>query len=239
MGVYTLNVPNKNLTSPSNWGSRASIVNMMNKIITNYGSFIKFNSENSNIPIEVIASFIAVESGGNASAGTSGHVTQGLMQWNRNFAQNTLEAENRMKRLTPAEKDKLASFGIKFDTNGKTRAITNTDQLKPELNILIGTILLGQMADSYYDGGKKTNVWAVDENNDLRLDRIIAVYNAGAYGSTGKMGRQISTPKYASVIELSNAVNPITRAYISKILGINGAMDVATKELVPTIKNLG
>lgn len=239
MATLNLKVPNTSLTSPTSWGNRTSIVNMMNRIITNYGKFIKFNSENSKLPIEVIASFIAVESGGNASAGASGHVTQGLMQWNRNFAKNTLEAEYRLKRLSPAEKEKLSSFGINFDAKGQTRAITNADQLKPELNILIGSILLGQMVDSYHDGGKRQNFWAVDENNDMRLDRIIAVYNAGAYGKTGKMARQLTTPKYASVVELSNAVNPITRSYIAKVLGINGAMDVATKETLPLIKNLG
>jgi hypothetical protein len=236
MATYTLAIPQKGLVSPSNWGSRASITSMMNKIIDKYGDAIKFASDNSKLPKEVIASFIAVESGGNASAGASGHVTQGLMQWNRNFAQNTLEAEYRMGRLTPAEKDKLASYGIKFDSKGKTRPITNADQLKPELNILIGSILLGQMADSYFDGGKKQNVWAVDGNGALRLDRMIAVYNAGAYGSIGKAGR---LGNHATPNDLANAVPEPTKSYIKKILGINGAMDVATSEVAPKIAKLG
>jgi soluble lytic murein transglycosylase-like protein len=209
---------------------------MMNRIADNYGQFIKFASDNSKLPKEVIASFIAVESGGNATAGTSGHITQGLMQWNRNFAQNTLEAEYRLGRLTPAEKDKLASFGIKFDSKGKTRPITNADQLKPELNILIGSILLGQMADSYFDGGKKQNVWAVDDNGALRLDRMIAVYNAGAYGSIGKAGR---LGNYKTPLDMANAVPEPTKSYIKKILGVNGAMDVATSEVAPKFAKLG
>lgn len=236
MPELTLSIPQAGLVSPTNWGSRASIVSMMTKIMDKYGDYIKFASDNSKLPKEVIASFIAVESGGNASAGASGHVTQGLMQWNRNYAQNLLEAEYRMGRLTPAEKEKLASYGIKFNSSGKTRAITNADQLKPELNILIGSILLGQFADSYFDGGKKQGVWAVDENGALRLDRIIAVYNAGAYGSIGKAGRlgNHKTPK-----DLANAVPEPTKSYIKKILGINGAMDVATSEVAPKFIKLG
>lgn len=236
MSQYKLLVPNTALTSPSSWGSRASIVGMVDKIINNYGAFIKFASANSKIPVEVIASFIAVESGGNPNAGGSSSLTQGLMQFNRKFAQNFLEAEYRLKRLTPAEREKLASFGVNFDANGKTRAITQSDLVKPELNILIGSILLGQYADSMFDGGKKQGVWAVDENNNLRLDRMIAVYNAGAYGDTGKKAR---LGNYKTAQELAQNVNSITRSYIAKILGVNGAMDVSTKELATKIQNLG
>jgi len=236
MATYNLLVPNKSLISPTSWGSRASIVGMVDKIVNNYGKFLKFASENSKIPIEVIASFIAVESGGNATAGGSSSVTQGLMQFNRTFARNFLEGELRMGRLSPAEKDKLASYGVKFDANGKTRDITQADLVKPELNILIGSILLGQYVDSMFDGGKKSGVWAVDENGQLRLDRIIAVYNAGAYGDTGKKAR---LGNYKTAQELAQNVNSITRSYIAKMLGVNGAMDVATNEVSQKIKNLG
>jgi len=229
MGVYTLNVPQPNLTSPSSWNSRAGLVKQMNTIVDNYGKFIKFASTQSKIPAEVLTSFIAVESGGNPSAGASGHITQGLMQWNRTYAKSVLEAENSLGRLTPAEKDKLAVYGIKFDANGKTRAITNADQLKPELNILIGSIWLGQHTDGYYEAPKKdAKNWAVDKDGTLRMDRIIALYNAGAYGSIGKKAR---SGTHASPYELANDVPEPTKSYIKKIYGINGSMDVATSEL--------
>ena len=183
----------------------------MDKINTKYGKFIDFVAKESNLPKEMIASFIAVESGGNEKAGASGHVTQGLMQWNRTYAKAQLEKEKKEGRMTRGEEDKLASYGIKFDANGKTRAITNADQLKPELNILIGTIILGQLVDT--DWGT--------ENGEIKLDRIISVYNAGAYGDTGKKARSkaYKTPK-----DLANAVNSTTRAYIKKILGTDGAL---------------
>ena len=120
-------------------------------------------------------------------------------------------------RMTKAEQDKLASFGIKFDANGKTRAITNADQLKPELNILIGTMTLGQLVDT--DWGT--------EDGEIKLDRVIAVYNAGAYGDTGKKARSkaYKTPK-----DLASAVNSVTSAYIKKILGTDGALHL-TKDV--------
>jgi hypothetical protein len=217
MAEVKLSYPATGLTAPTSWGSKEAIKNMMTKIYKDYGTYIDFVAKESNLPKEMIASFIAVESGGNAKAGASGHVTQGLMQWNRNFAKSTLETELAKGRMTKAEKDKLASFGITFDSKGKTREITNADQLKPELNILIGTILLGQLVDT--DWGT--------EDGEIKLDRVIAVYNAGAYGDTGKKARSkaYKTPK-----DLANAVNSITRAYINKILGTNGALHL-TKDI--------
>ena len=118
MATKTLLIPSEKLISPSSWGSRQSIKTMIERILYNYGTFITFASENSKLPKSVITSFIAVESGGNAKAGASGHITQGLMQWNRTYAKAQLEEEYADKRLTEAEQKKLASFGIKF-TNGK------------------------------------------------------------------------------------------------------------------------
>jgi hypothetical protein len=211
MAEVKLVYPATGLTAPTSWGSKAQILKMMENINKNYGTYIQFASTESKLPKEMIASFIAVESGGNAKAGASGHITQGLMQWNRNYAKSQLETELKLGRMTANEKNKLATYGIKFDANGKTRAITNADQLKPELNILIGTMLLGQLVDT--DWGT--------ENNEIKLDRVIAVYNAGAYGDTGKKARSktYKTPK-----DLANAVNSITSAYIKKILGFDGAL---------------
>jgi hypothetical protein len=235
MATTTISVPKAGLTSPSSWGSREQVKVQLENIMKKYGTYIKFASENTKIPSEVIASFIAVESGGNPTAGGSGSATQGLMQWNRTYAKNILETENRLGRLTPAEKSKLATYGVKFDSSGATRTITQADAIKPELNILIGSILLGQYADSYHDGGKSTMVngvarkWAVDGlGGELRIDRMISVYNAGAYGSIGKAGR---LGNHVNAKALADDLPEPTTSYIKKILGKNGAMDIYTSEL--------
>ena len=220
MPTTTLAVPVAGLPSPTKWGSRTAIRSQLEKIWKNYGTFITNASVNSNIPKQIIASFIAVESGGNASAGAAGHVTQGLMQWNRNYAKSNLEKELKNGRLTEGEKAILKKYGVM--TSDKTfRAVTNADQLKPELNITIGSIILGQMLDES---------WAKSDKG-YHLDRVIAVYNAGAYGSTGKMARQLTTQKYDTPTSLAAAVNPVTRAYISKVLAKDGAMDISTSDL--------
>jgi len=213
MAEVKLLYPALGLVAPKSWGSEEQITNMMKNIYTKYGTYIDFVAKESNLPKKMIASFIAVESGGDAKAGASGHPTQGLMQWNRAYAKSQLETELKQGRMTANEKNKLASYGIKFDANGKTRAITNADQLKPELNILIGSMILGQLVDTG---------WGT-ENGEIKLDRVISVYNAGAFGDTGTKAR---SKQYKTPQELANAVNPTTSAYIKKILGLSGALYV-------------
>jgi len=231
---YKLNVPKFDLTSPSSWGSRESIAGQVKKIMQKYGAYVKWSADNSKVPMEVLAGFIAVESGGDSTAGGSGSITQGLMQWNRQYVYASLEAESKLGRMTPAERDKLKSFGITFNASHKiNRQITQADQIKPELNIVIGTILLGQYIDSMHDGGKKTIsggkqvFWAKDDDGELRLDRIIAVYNGGAYGEGGTKARGL---KYPTAKSLADAVNSVTSSYIKKVMGKNGALDVATSD---------
>ena len=220
MATTTIKVPVASLQSPSSWGSRAAIKGQLEKIWKNYGTYITEASKNSNIPKSVIVSFISVESGGNATAGSAGHITQGLMQWNRSYAQKQLQDELAKGRMSEGEKAILKKYGV-LNANGNIRAVTNADQINPELNITIGSIVLGQQIDQ---------AWATDVNG-LHLDRVIAVYNAGAYGDTGKKARQLTTPKLDTPLALANNVNSITSAYIKKMLGKDGAMDIATSDL--------
>ena len=219
MAELNLNIPAAPLKSPTSWGSRDSIKVILAKIWKNYGVFIKEASKNSNIPSSVITSFIAVESGGNPNAGGAGHITQGLMQWNRNYAQAQLKDELAKGRMSEGEKIILKKYGV-IGKDGSIRPITNKDQLQPELNITIGSIVLGQLIDQK---------WA-SSNGVLHLDRVIAVYNAGAYGDTGKKARQISSPTFPTPQSLAANVNSISSAYISKIMGVDGALDIATSD---------
>jgi hypothetical protein len=118
MAEVTLKFPAQGLTAPTSWGSRDSIKKMIERIYKDYGTFIDFASKESKLPKEMIASFIAVESGGNPKAGASGHITQGLMQWNRNFTKATLEREKKDGRIYTAkipESEKFLDFHADFD----------------------------------------------------------------------------------------------------------------------------
>ena len=237
---YKIEIPTIGLVAPKSKGSRDSLKNMLLRIIKNYGNFIKVASEESNIPASVIASFIAVESGGNPIASASGngtcHNTIGLMQWNRNYTKNTLEKEYSADRLTDVEKGILRKYGITFNKDGKTRKITCNDQNQPELNILIGSIILGQLISELTS---KNKGWALEQDNTLRLDKIISVYNAGMFGTTGKLATDsklrgvpvdtTSVKKYRDVVATFNAT---TKNYIDLIMGKDGFMDILTSDLI-------
>jgi soluble lytic murein transglycosylase-like protein len=222
MAEISLSIPTAGLVSPSDWYSRSQISALLENIDNKYRDYIGFASRTSRIPREIIKAFILVESDGNPTAGPAGHVTQGLMQWNRNHAQEQLEKELSQGRMSPAEKSKLAEFGIKFDAKGKTRAITNADQLKPELNILIGSIILGQLIDTNYG----------TDASGLRLDRVIVVYNSGGSTDSGKAAR---FGNYKTASQLAAVVNKISSAYIKKILGKDGALHVHKEDLLKKI----
>ena len=117
--AYRIEIPVNGLQAPASRGSRKTLTEMMKKIITNYGKFIKTASEQSNIPASIITAFIGVESGGNPLASASGtgtcHPTIGLMQWNRNYTRSTLEREYKANRLTDVERQILSKYGITFE----------------------------------------------------------------------------------------------------------------------------
>ena len=219
MAINIISAPILTLKAPTSWGSRSAIEGQLRKIWNNYGSFIQFASRESGIDPKILASFIAIESGGNPSAG-SGY-TKNLMQANVSYMKAQLENEFKSKRLSDAEKSKLAAYGITFDANGNTRNITVSDNLKPELNILIGSIILGQLADQ---------PWGKDSNGALKLASVITVYNSGMYGTWGKKAIAI---KSASPKALHDALagNSTTQTYIRKMFAPDGALDIASNEL--------
>jgi len=231
MATSTLSVPAAGLKLPSGWGRRADMIKVMNKGWDKYGKFFKQAAETSKLPVQVIMSFAAVESTMNPSAATG--ATTGLMQWNRNdgFANKTLETEFKLGRLSDAEKDILKRKGVKWNASGKFQPITASQQLDPELNILIGSIYLGQYADSIVKGQQLTP-FAVD-NGQLRIDRMIPLYNTGE-GS--KYSKNAINKVHATPLETALNSPGVTRDYIHKILGVDGAMDVLTNELKDTIK---
>ena len=237
--AYQIQIPVIGLQAPKSRGTRVQLIAMIKNIIKNYGKFIKVASEESNIPASVIASFIAVESNGDPLASASGrgtcHATIGLMQWNRQFAKSTLDREYSANRLTDVEKGILSKYGIIFDKNGKTRVINCNDQKQPELNILIGTIILGQIISEL---DSKTKGWAVEDDNTLRLDKIISIYNAGAFGTTGKLaqtstykGVPVDTTTVKKFSDLVGTFNSTSKNYLDLIMCKDGLLDILTSEL--------
>lgn len=231
MAVSTLSVPTVGLKLPATWGSRPIMEKVLKDGWNKYGKFFKQASELTNVPLSVLMSFAVVESTMNPNAKTG--LTSGMMQWNRadGFANKMLETEFKLGRLSEKEKEVLKKKGVKWDANGKFTPITASQQLDPELNILIGAIYLGQYMDSIVKG-KELPAFAV-EDGILRVDRIIPLYNTGEGSKYSKdaINRVHKTP-----VETANNATGVTRDYIHKILGKDGSMDVLTKELKDVIK---
>jgi soluble lytic murein transglycosylase-like protein len=226
MATNTLLIPQMGLKLPVKWGKRYHMVDGFKKGWAKYGKFFKQASETSKIPVSVLMAFAMVESGFNPNADTG--ATTGMMQWNRSkgYADKILSTEFKMGRMSEKEKEILKRKGVKWDAQGNFAPITASQQLDPELNILIGSIYIGQYADSIYNGRKEDIEWGTD-NGVLRLDRIITVYNTGGGAGAGKRAR---TTEFKTPLQTANALNPVTASYIHKILGTDGALDVATKE---------
>lgn len=225
MATYTLSVPQKNpnLLSPTSWYStREALSKQMKDVWAKYGTYFKQYGESSRIPPAILLAFTMVESNGKPNAGAADNsVTTGLMQWNRQFVAGTgnpdftLTKEFNQGRLSEFEKEKLKSFGITFDAKGNTRKLTIEDQKNPELNILIGSIILGQYMDK---------PWGTT-NGAIRMDRIIGLYNWGLKGfnNAGIANKDIS--------QVIASVPSTTLAYIKKMLGKNGSLDIAVNDL--------
>lgn len=185
----------------------------LDQIKQQYGTFVKAISEMTNIPDTLIYSFIFIESGGDFGA-INGKAT-GLMQVGWNSATDIVFMEHKKGRLGEAEKAVLSKYLggklgqiLAMKSPGLALYIAQGDLLNPELNILVGSIYLGQLIDESMDNGS------------LRLDKVIARYNSGYYSYS--RGKDLIGDTLAVIAR----VNPITKAYITKMIGKNGVLEI-------------
>lgn len=219
MSTLTVSAPTLSLSSPKSWGSRSAIEGQLRKIWSNYGKSIQFASKESGIDPKILTSFISIESGGNPNAG-SGSI-KGLMQFNANYVNEQLKNEFNSGRLSDNEKAVLKKYGFTFDSKGNTRQFTTADSIKPELNILVGSIILGQLADQG---------WAKDSNGNLKLSAIITSYNSGIYSKWSKIAQKSNSADPKVIHDMLQG-NSTTQSYIRKMFGVDGALDIASNEL--------
>lgn len=177
-----------------------------------YGKFINNSAAISNVPADLIAAFIFIESGGQADA-VSGAGAIGLMQIMVNSGTDILTIERQTRRMSDPEKATLKRLvGVdRFNQYMKvqmgTLLTTKADLLNPEFNIFIGTIYLNNLIDRY------------TENGQVRLDKVITSYNQGFYAYN--KGKNLK----GTIDDLVASLNKETSSYITKLLGVNGVMD--------------
>lgn len=189
-----------------------------NVIRPKYGKYINNISVISGVPIPLIESFIFIESAGNEKA-KSPYAT-GLMQLSPATASDVIVKEKGLGRLDDREAAILKKYlGSRFSLVEKVKPnqkslgktfVTNNDLFKPEFNILVGTILLGQLINEFTENGK------------LRLDKVVTIYNGGRYS---KAGKKIISFK-GDTKELLTQIPKESSDYIKKLVGTQGVLDI-------------
>lgn len=189
-----------------------------NVIRPKYGKMINNIADLVGLPPVLIESFIFIESGGLESA-QSPYAT-GLMQLNGATASDALVFEKGAGRLTQGEEDILKKYlGSRYSNLNKVKPkqkslgisfVTNEDLLKPEFNVLVGSILLKQLTDEFTENGK------------IRFDKVITIYNSGRFSKSSKKVMQFK----GSTEELLTLVPKETANYIKKLVGVNSVLDV-------------
>ena len=219
MAVASIKIPAVKQSFYNDVSAKANQNKIVKTIRPQFGEIINRISAMSNVPSQLIESFIFIESGGNPNAESPYAV--GLMQVGLATASDTLVKEKGAGRLSAEEIALLKKhLGSRYDSilekvkpkqtsTGKTW-ITKADLLKPEFNILVGTILLKQLMDEF-----------TQPDGSIRMDKVVVIYNTGRYGKVAK-----NTMTFGGNTEQLVATLPKETAnYILKLLGTQGLLD--------------
>lgn len=226
---------------PSNqptWKSQA--ISVIKKIKTNYTVQMAKASQYTGVPVNILIAFAATESGGALNQTLNGP-SKGVMQVNPSSAWQALSDQIKVDtigRFYPLYQLAPNAFTVKkaVAANSVGKA-TDYLTLKPlstaapylgqrmvadaQFAIYMGSLLLAQLIAG-----------TIAKTGQIRLDHIIVKYNAG----TGRF-KQVVTNRgleSASVdtTQLYNQLGiPVSQAYIVKMMGINGYLDIQKQGL--------
>ena len=192
------------------------VKNVLAKIGHDYSNEIYQAEKLTNVPAPLILAYIFAESGGKKDAASHAGAI-GLMQLIPISAASVVLLENKKKRLSEEEKEVIAKYIGEVRLNRLLKAsnlsqikadmITKKDLLNPELNILIGSIFIGLLIDEQTESGK------------VRLDKVTMRYNKGYFFKPKGETEQ-------ETLALAKKMSAETSAYIVKITGKNGLLDM-------------
>jgi hypothetical protein len=198
-------------------GQKKAIADRIKVIESKYGNIIRNISNLTGVNEEIIKAFIFIESRGEETAQSPYAI--GLMQVGLATASDALILEKSSGRLSAEEEAILKKYMgniPQFDklkpnqkSIGKTW-VTKDVLFKPELNILIGSIVLKQLIDEFTEDGVP------------RLDKVAVIYNAGRYGGIGKK----TIAHKGTTEELVGILPKEPSSYITKLVGTNGVLDI-------------
>lgn len=188
-----------------------------------YYPFIQKYSQIENLPEELVIAVMATESGGR-DVGKNAYGAVGLMQIKKIAAIEAIRKAAIADELDASEKAYIKSKSpevAKNDFKIKYGALEGVDMEKAkneleaalfdnEFNIFIGTMLLGQVIDSYTEG-----------KDTIYLSKAIAIYNQGSGSRT-----KIKDFNNATDIINKSTLGTEGKNYIKKILGKNGFVHI-------------
>jgi len=184
------------------------------KIDSRYGNIFAEVSNITRITPLILKGFAMIESGGDPNAGNSCCV--GFMALHTSFAGAIIFNENKLGRLTNSEKSYLSKHLGSSRLNAQLRSgrnvLTKTEIRKPEVNVMLGALKLGQLMDKYTTNGK------------IKWEFVIAEYNWN-YQKAEKLFRTYKTSSTDTILAKAPMPNE-TKKYIVKFLGKNGVLDI-------------
>lgn len=193
-------------------GNNSTIINI-NK---NYGSLLEKWGNLFELDKKLLVAFMATESTGiNRAKNGAGAI--GLMQMTANAAAESIfKYKTITKYQLPSEAlnflNKKASFLTKLNSDiisSAEKTKLNALLFEPEFNIICSCIYMRWLFEKY-----------------IYLNKVIIAYNAGAYNSTL---RNYSGMAPTDQLINNKSFNFETRAYLLKILGVNGFLDLIIK----------
>ena len=190
---------------------------MINDVDKNYGKIIDKWADVFDIDRGIIISFICTESGGkNAPRNRAGAI--GLMQVTAPTAYEIIakwgiQVKQPLSSQTKAFLKSKVSLSSSWNSN---RLITSADKVQiesaltnVEYNIAVGTATIRWMIEAF----AKIGVGG--------LDKVMVAYNAGYYGMRNRV-KNLTAQQIVNDKSL-----PIeSRAYVLKMMGVNGFMDL-------------
>jgi len=186
---------------------KSAIKSKLDTIYGKYKSFIDLAAKLNNVSTALIKSFIFIESAGNENAANGNAI--GLMQVDFNSVTDIITRERKSGKLTEQEKLIIKKHigQARYDKVMKAAMgeihFTKADMLKPELNIIIGSMYLSQCI----------------AKEKGRIDRAAIRYNLGYFTKSipeGDTKTIIDSPK----------LRQISKDYVLKLGGVNGTLDI-------------
>jgi soluble lytic murein transglycosylase-like protein len=212
-----------NYSTPS---VKAANIKVIQKINSTYGQIIEKWAALYEIPVGVIISFIATESGGTMAAPNRFQAT-GLMQvtptaiyevarkW-RSEVDSPLPQES-VNLLNQKVPDLLKAKTL---TAGLRSSILSNLQRDANFNVMAGTMILRWLLERFttiLSGGQ--------------LNKAMVAYNAGAYNRAISRGtKAILEPIDSTTLSLNPQVPAESRGYLLKMLGVDGFLALIYKD---------